>query len=312
MNIEIAPIVLFVYARPEHTRKTLAALIKNSLAKDSPLIIFSDGPRGVDDAELVLAVRRLVRSITGFASVEIYERSVNVGLAQNILGGLSQVFKRYPAAIILEDDIVCAPGFLTYMNSALSYFEKNNSIWHLNGWNYPIASACLPNIYCSRVMNCWGWATWANRWSLLNAGIEYSMKSWSLSQKFRFNQDGTYPFYSHFISNYLGRRKTWAIYWYASIFDAGGLCLTPSQTLTNEIGSDGSGEHGLQDCMYWAELSQQSDWNFSDLSIVENQEARKAVSKFNRQNFSWSFRFMNSLKIFIPWWVWRLKKWLDR
>jgi len=41
----LAPIVLFVYNRPWHTRQTLEALSKNVLADQSQLFVYADGPR---------------------------------------------------------------------------------------------------------------------------------------------------------------------------------------------------------------------------------------------------------------------------
>ena len=40
-----APIALFVYNRPEHTRKTMEALINNYGVKDYELFVFSDGAK---------------------------------------------------------------------------------------------------------------------------------------------------------------------------------------------------------------------------------------------------------------------------
>ncbi|HOD41388.1 MAG TPA: glycosyltransferase family 2 protein, partial [Candidatus Wallbacteria bacterium] len=43
--MKLAPIVLFVYNRPDHTRRTVEALLKNEFAGESELIVFSDGPK---------------------------------------------------------------------------------------------------------------------------------------------------------------------------------------------------------------------------------------------------------------------------
>lgn len=43
--MNLAPIVLFVYSRPWHTRQTIESLQLNKLAKQSELIIYSDGPK---------------------------------------------------------------------------------------------------------------------------------------------------------------------------------------------------------------------------------------------------------------------------
>ena len=43
--MSLAPIVLFVYNRPQHTLKTLEALMQNELAEKSELFIYCDGPK---------------------------------------------------------------------------------------------------------------------------------------------------------------------------------------------------------------------------------------------------------------------------
>ena len=35
-----APVILFTYNRPEHTRRTIEALAKNELAQDTELFVF--------------------------------------------------------------------------------------------------------------------------------------------------------------------------------------------------------------------------------------------------------------------------------
>ena len=61
-----APVCYFVYARPAHTRATLAALARCEHAKDSDLLIFADAPRSPAEARLVEQVRAIVRAADGF------------------------------------------------------------------------------------------------------------------------------------------------------------------------------------------------------------------------------------------------------
>ncbi len=46
--MQTAPIALFVYNRPWHTRQTVEALQRNELAAESELIVFSDGEKAGD------------------------------------------------------------------------------------------------------------------------------------------------------------------------------------------------------------------------------------------------------------------------
>lgn len=296
----MAPLVLFVYARPLHTRRTLAALGANAGAENTPLIVFSDGPRSEQDRQAVDEVREIIRATDGFESVALVERPCNMGLADNIVQGLNDVFREHARVIVVEDDIECVPDFLCFMNEALDRYEQDSRIWHINGWNYPICAEDLPNSYCSTTMNCWGWASWRDRWCRFNPDAAYFMKRWGWQKRLRFNQDGSYPFYSHLIGNHVGWRRTWAIYWYATIFDAGGLCIQPARTLTREIGSDGSGTHGLNNDMYMAHNMEVAPRQLDRLAVTENQLARQRVKAFNRQHFSWSSRMLNTVKLLMP------------
>lgn len=86
--MNFSPIILFTYNRLELTQKTVKALIKNELASESELYIFSDGPKGLNDEEKVLELRTFLRSITGFKRIMIEESASNQGLANSVISGV--------------------------------------------------------------------------------------------------------------------------------------------------------------------------------------------------------------------------------
>lgn len=49
--------------------------------------------------------------------------------------------------------------------------------------------------------------------------------------------------YQQLIDNHDGKVKTWAVFWYATIYFNKGLCLHPKASLIENIGFDGSGTH---------------------------------------------------------------------
>ncbi len=239
----IAPIVLFVFARPDHTRRTLKALAANDLASQSDLFIYADAARNIDEVGRVSAVRALIYDVKGFRSVSVIERKTNYGLARNIIEGVTQVCVRHGCVIVLEDDIETSPHFLTYMNLALNKYSHDPKVWHVSGWNYPIDPEGLEDAFFWRVMNCWGWATWADRWQHFHKDPVQLIQTWSAQKIDRFNLDGSYEFWNQVKLNFSGEIETWAIFWYATIFDRKGLCLNPAKSLVHNIGHDGSGEN---------------------------------------------------------------------
>lgn len=241
--MSLAPIVLFVYNRPWHTRQTIEALQKNELAQESDLFIYCDAEKNDTAKQSVDEVRAYVKLIDGFKKITIIEREKNWGLADSIIDGVTTIVNRYGKIIVLEDDLVTSTYFLKFMNQALEFYQNEEKVWHISGWNYPISSEGLNDVFLWRVMNCWGWATWANKWQNYEKSVDSVIASFSELDIKAFNLDGVEDFFAQIEANKQKKINTWAIFWYASIFKRQGLCLNPVQTFVNNIGLDGSGIH---------------------------------------------------------------------
>ena len=72
-----APVLLFVYNRPEHVRQAILSLQQNVLSKESELFIYSDAPKDETSREAVNETRRFIRTINGFKQITIIERNEN-------------------------------------------------------------------------------------------------------------------------------------------------------------------------------------------------------------------------------------------
>ena len=64
----LAPILLFVFNRPEHTQKTIQSLKKNELAPNSRLFIYSDAAKDKHHEINVEKVRSYIKNIDGLFS----------------------------------------------------------------------------------------------------------------------------------------------------------------------------------------------------------------------------------------------------
>ena len=134
----LAPIVLFVYNRPWHTRQTVEALQQNELANESELFIFSDEAKDEMATKHVNDIRDYIRTIDGFKNIEIIERDKNFGLAKSIISGVTEIINQYGTVIVLEDDLVTSPYFLQYMNDALVFYEKEDRVVSVMGYCSPV------------------------------------------------------------------------------------------------------------------------------------------------------------------------------
>lgn len=291
-----SPILLFVYARPEHTKKTLESLQKNILADKSDLIIFSDAPKNDKANQAVMEVRKIIREITGFKTVEIIEREENYGLAKSIIEGVSSVINKYGQVIVLEDDIVTSPFFLQFMNLALNKYKEIKEVWHISGWNYPIDAADIGDAFFWRVMNCWGWATWSDRWAYYEKNPQQLVKQWSRKNINLFNLGRAHNFWSQVTANESGQLNTWAIFWYATIFEQQGLCLNPAKSFVKNIGLDGSGENCTDQDVYLTTLNNSNQLILPE-KIEESTIAMERIRQFYLQHKpNIIMRILNKLK----------------
>lgn len=278
--MNFAPIALFVYNRPEHTRRTLETLRKNRLAEESRLFIFSDAAKTKDDAENVKEVRRIISQTEGFKSVSISEQQHNLGLANSIINGVNKLTTDYGRVIVMEDDLISSPYLLTYFNEALTHYAHQERVMHIGAYMYSLKDTShLPETFFYRAATSWGWATWQRAWKYFNPDIDDLMSRFDDKKINRFSIDGTMNFWKQMQQFKAGKNNSWAIRWYASIFLQNGLTLNPTQSLVNNIGHDGTGIHSGTIDVYNVPVRQTPITEFPEI-LEEDQQAYKAIKSF--------------------------------
>ena len=278
--MSLAPLLLFVYNRPYHTRKTIEALLENESASETDLIIYSDA--SIDPFNnKVLETRNYIKSVIGFRSIVIIERSKNWGLSRNIIDGVTSVINEYGKVIVLEDDLVVSPFFLKYMNEALDFYEKEEQIVCIHGYVYPVKRK-LPETFFIIGADCWGWATWKRGWDLFCLDGKFLLDEINrYNMKREFDFEGSYPYYKMLKRQVEGSNDSWAIRWYASAFLNNKLTLYPGTSLVTQIGMDGSGTHCGANSIYDVQLLNRPI-NISKIPIEQTLSARKIFTYYFR------------------------------
>lgn len=269
-NSMTAPIVIFAFNRTTTLQRLIESLKKCPEAASSDVYVFVDGPRNDNEANKVQEVRDYVRSITGFRKVTHKFSDKNNGLGPSIIKGVSNVMANYDRAIILEDDLVIMPNFLTFMNKGLETYENIDKVFSICGYTNKIK---IPDDYnynayfCTR-SSSWGWATWKNRWE----SVDWNLSDWEKhkSNKNAFNKWGGSDCFSMLEGWKNGKNKSWAIRFCYSQFLQNRLSLFPVKSLIINDGFDGSGTN----CKKWSRFK----FDLMDESIID-------------------FKFPNSIKI---------------
>lgn len=238
-----APVVLFAFNRPEAFRKTLEALAANDLAADTDLFVRLDGPRGEQDAGKVARVRDIALEARGFRSVEVVGSDTNQGLAASIIRGVDRVLERCDSVIVLEDDLVTHPGFLSFMNAGLERYGDCPEVFSVCGYSHQVR---MPSGYgydayfCPR-SSSWGWGTWRDRWQ----SVDWNPTPADLQKNAAaFNRWGGSDC-AHMLRQWMeGENSSWAIRFCFSQFLQGKISLFPTESLVDpSAGFDGDGTH---------------------------------------------------------------------
>ena len=240
--MSLAPIVVFAYNRPDHLRRTLEALAKNELAKDSVLYIYCDGAK--DDAteeqrRLVEQNREVARATIGFKGLYVVERERNVGLKDNIVSAVTEIVNKYGRIITLEDDVITSVGYLRFMNEALELYKNEERVMHVSGYMWPHRWPLPKTFFYELPYPGGGWATWERAWRYYDDDATKLYFYWK-DQWDKFNKLGADYLQKQLVANHEGRLNTWFIKWHAILLQQNGLTLYPGKSLTNNIGFDES------------------------------------------------------------------------
>lgn len=296
MTNTYAPILLFVYNRPEHVRRNIQALLKNELAAESELFIYSDAAKDETSQATVKEVRAFIRSIQGFKKITITERAENWGLARSIIDGVTTLINRYGRVIVLEDDLVVAPHFLQFMNDALETYRDEERVGHIQACDFT-HDPSLPDTFLIKWTGSWGWATWDRAWKHFNAdgkALLTELESRKLTHTFDFN--GKYGYTRMLRRQIEGKNNSWAIRWNASLFLKDILSLNVGKSLVQNEGFDGSGTNCGGGGLYASELYMERLPVKKISPIEENIQARNAYVRYYARTNSFMAKAIRRIK----------------
>jgi len=286
----LAPIAIFAFNRERHLRELFDSLKRNEEFVDSPLFVFLDGPRTTEESKIVDKVQKLIETELTEINYNLVRASENQGLSNSILAGVDTVLAQHDRIIVLEDDLIVSPVFLKYCNENLDRFASEKTIASIQGFSYPFA----PNFkgtYFLKGADCWGWATWSDRWASLerdSATLLKKMRQLKLTNSF--DLKGAYPYTNLLSRQAVGKVDSWAIRWHASMFLQNRLSLYPYQSLVSNRGEDGSGTHAGNSSQRSPDPAESLPTQYPE-QIFESKLDSSKLSKFLRAKYGTYSRF---------------------
>lgn len=257
MVYNFAPIILFAFNRSDALRNTVQSLLQNKEAKVSDLYVFVDGPRSNKPGEeiKIKEVQKYVESIEGFRSLHYTFSEKNKGLGDSIIAGVSQIINQYGKAIVLEDDLVFARNFLSYMNQGLDRYAKEEKVFSICGYSNKVKVPSkyeYDSYFCTR-SSSWGWGTWADRWN----SVDWELKEWDHYSKMAkaFNKWGGSDCFKMLDDWKHRRNRSWAIRFCFAQFLQNKVSLFPIVSKVQNEGFDGLGTN----CKKWSRFRYEFD-----------------------------------------------------
>lgn len=157
-------VAVFCYKRAGKLKACVDALLKNPECPDMDIIFFSDGYKGEKDKEGVLEVRRYIDLLTGFRNVIKQFRPKNYSTGPNFEEGLKYLTNNYNQFIVVEDDLVVSPNYISYLMQSLEFYKEQKTIFCVTAFCFPLSLNNYPydTIIYKRFCS-YGWAGWSDR-----------------------------------------------------------------------------------------------------------------------------------------------------
>lgn len=251
MNIEAnvrAPVLVTAFNRPHLLEGLLERLRASGVTR---LYLAIDGPRrgNSDDAISVARCVAIANQGTWASEVTVHVNEFNLGCGRAMQQALAWFFSCEQEGIVLEDDVLPDPTFLTFASTLLDRYRDDHRIQAISGCCVvppdELGDPLLPYRF-SRVPHVWGWAAWRRSWtdypfdlsdwrSLLDTSVLWEATQQSLSA----------ALYWGFVFDSIrrGRLDTWDAQWVLASFRTGRLTATANTNLTENRGFGAGATH---------------------------------------------------------------------
>ena len=244
--MKFSPIVIFAYNRPNHLLNLLNSLFLNTNITNHDIFFFCDGAKNYKDKKNIILIKKIINRFKKKLKFrKIFYNKNNIGLAKNIINGVTETLKKSQYCIVLEDDLLLNPEAINFLNHYLKLFKNNYRFGSISAHSYLDKMKELYNkeYYITKRHCSWGWGTWSRVWNEINwDSIDYEKHFLNKSEKKSFSLAGNdlnlllWGQYKKFINS-------WAIRFNYFCFKKNLLSFQPRYSMIENRGRDFSGTH---------------------------------------------------------------------
>lgn len=311
-EMSFAPVIIPTLCRYEHFKKCIESLAKCVGAEDTEVYIGLDYPAKDSHWEGYEKIKKYLDDCKlTFKSINVIERKHNFGFGPNGNSNAlrNEVLKKYDKFIFSEDDNFFSPNFLRYMNKGLNLFEKDKSVFAINGYrhDYPIKSA--DNTFFRQNVNfsAWGYGIWRDRIEKLPS-LDYFQKKFTLKEFFRTQKEiganRAFDYWQYFFQPRLSwHDSSYSVYSYLENMD---IIMPSKVSLVRNMGWDASGEHcnakqELCQKFLGQSISRETEFEYNGTGFEYYQENRilmKSCSYAKISGYAYWKKFIKNLLLY--------------
>lgn len=277
----------------------VASLQRCTLADQSDVYVYCDGPKDDSDRIKTQALREYARGIVGFKSLTIRESEINKGLAPSIIAGVSEVINQHGEAIVLEDDLILSPNFLSWMNQCLDFYRNNQQVFSISGFTPRLKNHAQyrADAFFTPKAHSWGWATWADRWNKVDWEVtDWQQFSSDRGLRRRFNQLGSEM--SGLLADYMkGKKSSWWVRFCYTQFKLGKLTVYPVVSKVANNGFSSEATHCNVYNRYPVDFDRSGDT--TDFILPQKAEETNYLSKQFFEYYSIKSRILGKLMTYL-------------
>ena len=234
------PLLLIVWRRPNTIRQVINAIRPFAPTR---LFVASDGPNPTrpEEAKKVLATREVIEhGIDWPCEIKRLYSDVNQGCSVGPIRAISWFFDQVTEGIILEDDCVPHPEFLSYCTVLLERYRYDTRVWCISGNNCQEGQwRGEGSYYFARIPLTWGWATWRRCWQEYDAKLlawPRLRDSGYLNNIFHDKLERNYWSQKWQLTYELKEVSWWDYQWCLLCIGNGGLSIEPNHNLVKNVG----------------------------------------------------------------------------
>ena len=236
-------VIFCIFNRPETTQRVFNEIAK---AKPPALYVVADAarPQVQGEAELCQECRAIAEQVDWPCEVTLDYAEDNMGCKQRIYSGISNAFKQFEFAIILEDDCLPSSDFFRFVDTMLERYQDDQQVMQIAGTAFIRPQQPKEAYYRSAYPLIWGWATWRRAWE----GFDLSMQAWpELKQKLELQVYAKTKLHDRFIrymeKAFQGKINTWDYPFVVHVLSKQGHCISPLYNLISNIGFGARATH---------------------------------------------------------------------